>query len=69
MQGGGSGSALFFKAEYGSGIRIRVKTWIRIQICIEINIQKLYRLKTEPSRAVDTHNGGVEAHNGALESL
>ncbi len=48
-------------------IRIRVKSWIRTHI--KVKIQKLKMLKMELSRTVDTHNGGVEAHNGALESL
>jgi hypothetical protein len=32
-------------------------------------IQELRRLKTEPWRAVDAHNGGVEAQNGVVEDL
>jgi hypothetical protein len=47
-------------------IRIRVKSRIRIRILVEI--QELWRLNMEPWRAVDTHNGGVEAQN-ALEDL
>ncbi len=44
-------------------IRTRAKNWIRIH-----NF-KLQELKMEPWRAVNAHNGGVEALNGAVEGL
>ncbi len=59
------GSALSLEAEYRIRIGIRVKSWIRIRIKSEI--QKLYRPKIEPWRAVDAHNGGLEAQYEALE--
>jgi hypothetical protein len=31
--------------------------------------QELLRLKIEPWRAKDAHNGGVEVQNGAMEGL
>jgi hypothetical protein len=37
-----------------------VKSWIRIQIRIKVRI--------EPWRAVDAHNGGLEAQNKAMGS-
>jgi hypothetical protein len=40
-----------------------------IRICIQVKIQKFYRLKIELWRAVDVHNGGLEVQNGALEVL
>jgi hypothetical protein len=51
---------------FGSWIRIRIrvraKSWIRIHI--KVLIQELYRLEVESSwRAVDAHNGGMEAEN------
>jgi hypothetical protein len=39
-------------------IRIRVKKWIRIRV--KVKVQELYRLKTEPRRAVDAHNEAME---------
>jgi hypothetical protein len=36
---------------------------------VKDKIQKLYRLKMGPCRAVDAYNGGVEAQNGAVEGL
>jgi hypothetical protein len=50
-------------------IRIRIRVKNRIQIRITVEIQELWRLNMEPWRAVDAHNGGVEAQNGALEDL
>jgi hypothetical protein len=38
-------------------IRIGVKSWIRIRITFKI--QKLYRLKQEPWRAMVAHNEGL----------
>jgi hypothetical protein len=48
-------------------IRINLGYWIRIRISVKF--QELYKLKMEPSRAVDAHNGGVEVQNKALEGL
>jgi hypothetical protein len=55
----------------GSKIYISVKSWIRNRIHIEVKTRDLerLRLKMEPWRAVNAHNGGVEAHNSALEGL
>jgi hypothetical protein len=41
------------------------------QMCLSMKVktQKLYRLIIKPWRAVDAHNGGMEALNGALEGL
>ncbi len=44
-------------------IRIRVKCWLWIRI---VKIQELKRFKTKPWRAVDVHNGCVEAQNGPV---
>ncbi len=46
-------------------IRIRVKKWIRIRI----KSRKSERLKKEPWRAVEAHNGGLETQNGVLDGL
>jgi hypothetical protein len=35
----------------------------------KVKIQELLRLKMEPWRAADAHNGGEEAKNGASEGL
>jgi hypothetical protein len=35
----------------------------------KLRTQELYRLKIEPRRTVDDHNGGLEDQNGALEGL
>jgi hypothetical protein len=40
-----------------------MKRWIQIRI--KVTIPELKRLKIEPWKAVDAHNGGVEAPNGA----
>jgi hypothetical protein len=50
---------------FGSWIRIRFrgKSWVRIRS--KGKIQKLYRLKTEPRRAVN--NWSPEAQIGAME--
>jgi hypothetical protein len=50
-------------------ISIRVKSCIRIRIGTKVKVQKLKRLKIELWRAVDAHNGGLEAQNEALEGL
>jgi hypothetical protein len=44
-----------------------MESWIRIRI--KVKFKKLYRLNMEPWRAVDAYNGGMEAKNGAVESL
>jgi hypothetical protein len=51
------------------GIRIEVKSWIWIHIKVKcwIRIRKIQKLKIKPLRAVDAHNGCMEAQNGALE--
>ncbi len=41
-----------------SQVRIKIKSRIRIRIKVEI--QELWRLKMEPWRAVEAHNGGVD---------
>jgi hypothetical protein len=46
-----------------------VKSWIQTRIRNKVKIQDLERLKIEQWTAVDVHNGGLEAPNGALESL
>jgi hypothetical protein len=59
------------ESKFGSGsvsttLRIIVKNWIRIRI--KVKIQKLWRLKTEPSRVVDAHKWRPGCwKNGALE--
>jgi hypothetical protein len=40
-----------------------MKRWIQVRI--KVTVQELKRLKMEPWRAVDAHNGGAETHNGA----
>jgi hypothetical protein len=45
--------------------RLSEKSWIRIRI--KVKIQELSRLNMEPWMAEGTHNGCVEAQNGALE--
>ncbi len=60
----GSGSKFaWIRNTFGSWIRIRIN---RIRIHIKAKIQ---RLKIEPWRAVDAHNGGLEDENRALEGL
>jgi hypothetical protein len=53
---------------FGSWIHIQIsnreKSWTRIRI--KFKILKIYRHKIEPWRAVDAHNGGLEAQNEAL---
>ncbi len=49
-------------------IRIRIRVKSRIRIRIKIEIQELQRLKMELLRAMDAHNGGVEAQNGPLDT-
>jgi hypothetical protein len=46
-------------------IRIRLKRWIKIRN--KAKIQEFYRLKIKPWRAVEAHNRGPGAENGALE--
>jgi hypothetical protein len=41
-------------------IRIRMRVKSRIRIRIEVRIQKLWRLRIEPWRAEDAHNGGTK---------
>jgi hypothetical protein len=31
-------------------------------------MKELYRLKTEPRRALEAHNGGMEVQNGAMKA-
>ncbi len=50
---------------FGSRIRIKFESWIRIVL----KIQKLFKLNMELWRAVDANSGGVEAQNGAVEGL
>jgi hypothetical protein len=38
----------------------------RIRIRIKVKIQELRRLKMEPWRAVDAHNGDMETQNGVV---
>jgi hypothetical protein len=54
----GSRDPIVSGSKFGSGsvsttLGIIVKNWIRIRI--KVKIQKLQRLKTEPSRVVDDH--------------
>jgi hypothetical protein len=53
----------------GSGWkRFILESWIRI--CIRVTIHELKWLKMDSRRAVDDHNGGVEAQkNGAFEGV
>ncbi len=52
----------------GSLIRIRIRTKAKNLIRIR-NKFKAQELKMEPWRAVNAHNGGMEAQNGAVEGL
>jgi hypothetical protein len=45
------------------------ESWIRIRIRTKVKLKKLKRPKIEPLRAVDAHNGGLEAQTGAREGL
>jgi hypothetical protein len=44
-----------------------LKSWIRIRL--KVTNKELLRLKMEICRAVDAHNGEVEAENGVLEGV
>jgi hypothetical protein len=46
---------------------LRAKRWIRIRKLDKI--QELQRLKMEAWRTMEAQNGGLEAQNGANESL
>jgi hypothetical protein len=61
------GSKIRINIRVKSRIRIKVKSRIRIRIKVEI--QELWRLTMEPGRAVEAHNGGVKAQNGAVDGL
>jgi hypothetical protein len=45
---------------------VQVRVTNRIRICIKVKIPVLSRIKMEPWRVLDAHNGCVEAHNGGL---
>jgi hypothetical protein len=53
------------QSEMLGGIRITNKKRIRIRI--KVKIQNLYKLNMESWRALDAHNGDVEAYNAAVE--
>jgi hypothetical protein len=54
---------------FGSWIRIRIGVKSRMRIRIKVKILKQYGFKIEPWRAMNAHNGVLEAENGALEDL
>ncbi len=56
------GLRILIRSIIGRWIRIRIRVKSRIRI--KVTIHKLYRLKTEPWRADDARNGGLEAQNG-----
>ncbi len=47
-------------------IRIRVKSWVRSEIMFKF---RTFRAQIQPWRDVNTHNGGMEAQNGALHGV
>jgi hypothetical protein len=53
----------YYFLEAGSGSAIRVKSWIRIRICIRVKAWIRIRIK------VSNNLGAVEAQNGALEGF
>jgi hypothetical protein len=63
MQGCGHGS-IWIRIIFESWIRIRIrlKSWIRIKV-------KIQKALVAQKRAMDDHNGDLEAQNGVLEGL